>query len=77
MLATDEELKELIVKRLGLVDEAEFEKIRVVAARLRIPVDRALAERGVIPMSFLLKELAQDWDEIGRASCRERVYVLV
>src|SRR5258705_4611995 len=61
MLAADEELKELIVKRLGLVDEAEFEKIRVVATRLRLPVDRALAERGVIPMSFLLKELAQDW----------------
>ena len=61
MLATDEELKELIVKRLGLVDEAEFERIRVVATRLRLPVDRALVERGVIPMSFLLKELAQDW----------------
>jgi hypothetical protein len=29
MLATDEELKELIVKRLGLVDEVEFERIRV------------------------------------------------
>ncbi len=59
MLATDDELKELIVKRLGLIDEAEFEKIRVVAARLRIPVDRALAERGVIPISFLLRELAR------------------
>jgi len=61
MLATDEELKELIVKRLGLIDEVEFERIRVVATRLRIPVDRALAERGVIPMTFLLRELAQDW----------------
>ena len=61
MLASDDELKALIVTRLGLVDEAEFEKIRVVATRLRIPVDRALAERGVIPMTFLLKELAQDW----------------
>ena len=61
MLATDDELKALIVTRLGLIDEGEFEKIRVVASRLRIPVDRALAERGVIPISFLLRELAQDW----------------
>ena len=61
MLATDDELKALIVTRLGLIDEGEFDKIRVVAARLRIPVDRALAERGVIPISFLLRELAQDW----------------
>jgi len=61
VLATDDELKALIVTRLGLIDEGEFEKIRVVAARLRIPVDRALAERGVIPISFLLRELAMDW----------------
>jgi len=61
MLATDDELKALIVTRLGLIDEGEFDKIRVVAARLRIPVDRALAERGVIPISFLLRELAMDW----------------
>ena len=59
MLATDDELKALIVTRLGLIDEGEFEKIRVVATRLRIPVDRALAERGVIPISFLLRELAR------------------
>ena len=61
MLATDDELKALIVTRLGLIDEGGFEKIRVVATRLRIPVDRALAERGVIPISFLLRELAMDW----------------
>ena len=61
MLATDDELKALIVTRLGLIDEGEFDKIRVVASRLRIPVDRALAERGVIPISFLLRELAMDW----------------
>ena len=28
MVATDEELKALVVTRLGLIDEAEFEKIR-------------------------------------------------
>jgi hypothetical protein len=62
VLATDEELRALVVVRLGLVEDPDFEKLRATAARLRIPLDRALGERGVIPTSFLLQELAQQWD---------------
>ena len=121
---TDAELKTLLVDQLELVETAEFEKAQQMAARLKIPLERALAERGRIPISFLLAQLAQAWDvgfielkvgdvqldclsslreeyarshgvmpferqerrlkvamanprEIGRASCRERVFITV
>jgi type IV pilus assembly protein PilB len=59
---TDVELKTLLVDQLELVETAEFEKAQQMAARLKIPLERALAERGRIPISFLLAQLAQAWD---------------
>ena len=61
---TDAELKALLVDQLEMVDMAEFEKAQQMAARLKIPLERALAERGRIPISFLLAQLAQAW-EVG------------
>src|SRR5712691_1149458 len=58
---TEDELRELLVQRLGILDEAGFEKARTVSARLRIPLDRALVERGRIPQAFLLEQLARAW----------------
>lgn len=63
-LVTDAELRTLLVEQLELVDAAEFEKAQQMAARLEIPLERALAERGRIPISFLLAQLAQAW-EVG------------
>jgi type IV pilus assembly protein PilB len=62
MLVTEEELRTLIVNQLELVDAAEFEKAQQMAARLKIPLERALAERGRIPLASLLAQLAQAWD---------------
>jgi type IV pilus assembly protein PilB len=59
---SDDELKTLLVDQMELVDAAEFEKAQQMAARLKIPLERALAERGRIPISFLLAQLAQAWD---------------
>lgn len=63
-LVTDAELRTLLVEQLELVDAAEFEKAQQMAARLEIPLERALAERGRIPISFLLAQLARAW-EVG------------
>ena len=61
-IVSDEELRTLIVQQLELVDAAEFTKAQQMAVRLKIPLERALAERGRIPISFLLAQLAQAWD---------------
>ena len=63
-IVSDEELRTLIVQQLELVDTAEFEKAQQMAVRLKIPLERALAERGRIPLAFLLAQLAQAW-EVG------------
>ncbi len=57
----EEELRALLVTRLEMLDEGEFEKARRMAARHRIPLERALVDRGRIPLGFLLKELAESW----------------
>src|SRR5712691_11843787 len=49
------------VGELGLVDEAEFERARLMATRLKMPLERAVAERGRFPFAFLLEQLAQAW----------------
>lgn len=56
-----EELRTLLVVQLELLDEAEFEKARRMAARLRIPLEQALVARGRFPLGFLLQQLAQAW----------------
>lgn len=58
---TGEELRTLLVVQLELLDEAEFEKARRMAARLRIPLEQALVARGRFPLGFLLQQLAQAW----------------
>jgi type IV pilus assembly protein PilB len=59
---SDDELRILLVDQLELVDTAEFEKAQQMATRLKIPLERALAERGRFPLQFLLAQLAQAWD---------------
>src|SRR5207245_9913379 len=61
VLGAEEELKALLVGELGLVDEAEFERARLMATRLKMPLERAVAERGRFPFAFLLEQLAQAW----------------
>jgi type IV pilus assembly protein PilB len=58
---TEEELRYLLVSQLELIDETEFERARKMAARLKLPLDRALVERGRIPQGFLLRQLADSW----------------
>jgi type IV pilus assembly protein PilB len=59
---TAEELKTLLVDELEVIDAVAFEKARTMANRLRVPLERTLAERGHIPLRFLLQQLAQAWD---------------
>ena len=59
---TEDELRTFLVQRLEIVDAAEFEKARTMAARLRVPLERAIVERGRIPFGFLLEQLAHAWD---------------
>ena len=61
-LVSDDELKTLLVDQMELVDAVEFEKAQQMATRLKIPLERALAERGRFPLAFLLAQLAQAWD---------------
>ena len=63
------ELRRLLVTELEAVDAAEFDKARLMADRLKIPLERALAERGRFPFGFLLGHLAQTW-KVGFADLR-------
>ena len=58
---TEEELRALLVTQLEVLGEAEFEKARKMAARLAIPLERALADHCRIPLEFILKHLAESW----------------
>ncbi|HEY7491849.1 MAG TPA: GspE/PulE family protein [Candidatus Tectomicrobia bacterium] len=62
--ATPDELKTLVVDQLEIMDEASFEKVRTAAVHQRLPIEQALVERGNIPLSFLLEQLALLW-EVG------------
>jgi type II secretory ATPase GspE/PulE/Tfp pilus assembly ATPase PilB-like protein len=59
-VSTDE-LRDLLVSRLEVMDQAEFERAQNMATRVGIPLERALVERGRIPFDFLLEQLAQAW----------------
>jgi type II secretory ATPase GspE/PulE/Tfp pilus assembly ATPase PilB-like protein len=56
-----EELAALVVDRLGLLDAAEFERLRRLADRLGVPLERAVLERTGMPQAFLLRQLADAW----------------
>ena len=58
---TDEEFRTLLVTRLEVIEAGEFEKTRKMAARLAIPLERALGDRCRIPLDFLLRHLAEFW----------------
>ena len=59
--ATEAEFRALFVDKLQLVDPADFERARAMADRLQLPLERALAERGGMPLAFLLEQTAQAW----------------
>jgi len=58
---TDAELRDLLVKRLEILDDGGFEKARAMSVRLGVPLERALVERGRVPFGFLMEQLAQAW----------------
>ena len=59
--ASEAELKDLLVTQLEVLDEAEFEKVRNLAERFKIPFEQALVERGGVPLRFLLENLGNAW----------------
>ena len=58
---SDDELRNLLVAQLEVMDDAEFDKVRTLAARFKIPFEQALVERGGIPLRFLLEQLGKTW----------------
>ena len=58
---SDAELKTLLVTQLEVMDESEFERVRALAARFKIPFEQAVVERGGIPLRFLLEQLGKLW----------------
>jgi type IV pilus assembly protein PilB len=59
---SEEDLRGLFVQDLEVIDDAEFERARAMAARLRIPLEIAVVERGRLPLGFVLEQLAQRWN---------------
>jgi type IV pilus assembly protein PilB len=59
---SEEEFHALVVNDLELVNQAEFDNVRAMTRRLRIPLERALLERNRIPYHFLLEQFAASWD---------------
>jgi type IV pilus assembly protein PilB len=58
---SDDELKTLLVTQLEVMDEPEFERVRALASRFKIPFEQAVVERGGIPLRFLLEQLGKLW----------------
>ena len=58
---SEQELKTLLVTQLEVMDEPEFDKMRTLAARFKMPFEQAVVERGGIPMKFLLEQLGKLW----------------
>lgn len=58
---SEDELRELLITRLAIVDETEFARAQAMARRLRLPLERAIIERGRIPLGFLLEQVAAVW----------------
>ena len=58
---SEQELRELLVTRLEVIDDAEFDRARTTAGRLHIPLERALADKSHVPFGFLLEQLAHLW----------------
>ena len=58
---TEDELREVVVDRLKLVTPQDFQIARSMAARLRVPLEYALVQRGHVPLKALLQHLAAQW----------------
>ena len=58
---TEDEFRTLLVDQLELLDAGEFEKARRTAARFRVPLERAIVERGRVPLGFILEQIAAAW----------------
>ena len=58
---SDDELRTLLVRRLELMSDADFDRARRTAARLKVPLETTLVERARIPQGFLLEQLTQAW----------------
>src|SRR5207244_2925478 len=59
--ASEDELRDLLVTRMEIIDAPEFDRAHAMAQRLRLPLERAVVERGRIPFTFLLEQLAATW----------------
>ncbi len=58
---SEAEFRVLLVDQLELLTLDEFEKARRMAARLRIPLERAVVERARVPLRFILERVAEGW----------------
>ncbi len=58
---SDRELRDLLVTDLELVSADDFDKSVGVAARRRIPIERAVAEQAKLPFMQLLHEIGRAW----------------
>lgn len=58
---TEAEARNVFVHKLDLLNGDEFDAARDLARKLRIPLERAIADRGRIPLAFLLEQLATTW----------------
>jgi type II secretory ATPase GspE/PulE/Tfp pilus assembly ATPase PilB-like protein len=59
---TEDELRDTLVNRLGVIEEADFARARSMAQRLQLPLELAVVDRCRIPYRFLLERLAEQWE---------------
>ncbi|MEO7190910.1 MAG: GspE/PulE family protein [Vicinamibacterales bacterium] len=69
LIVSENELRDLLVTRLDVLNNTVFDEVRDTARRLRIPLPGALSERARVPLSFILKELAEAW-QVGYTDLR-------
>jgi type IV pilus assembly protein PilB len=58
---TEDELRRLMVDRLEVISSEEFAAALGIATRLRVPLEEAIAERGRVPLRFILEQMADAW----------------
>jgi type IV pilus assembly protein PilB len=59
---TEAELRDLFVDRLDVLTASAFDEVSAAAKRLRVPLERAIAERARLPVGFLHEQLADLWE---------------
>ena len=55
------ELRDVLVSDLEIISDEDFQHARVMARRLRVPIERAIVERTRVPYRFLLEQIAIAW----------------